>query len=98
MTISYPGELSLRQPRPRAQVEEPESEQDAVRRKILLAFCATVFLGVILCVTYLAQRTMPHAPRPATVSTVAAEPHWTLLLLPSPPPPLPDSASPYGAE
>ena len=54
-----------------------------------------MFLGVILCVTYLAQRTMSHAPRRATASNAVAQPHWTLLLLPAPPAPLPDSASPY---
>jgi hypothetical protein len=77
-------------------VEEPESEQSALQRKILLSFCATVFLGVILCVTYLAQRTMSHASRAALSSD--ATPGWNVRFLPAPPAPLPDSASPYAAE
>jgi len=79
-------------------VEEPESDQTVIQRRILLSFCATVFLGVILCVTYLAQRTMSQAPRQAVASNTTAVSHWTVLLLPAPPAPLPDSASPYAAE
>jgi cell division septation protein DedD len=37
-----------------------------VQRRILLSFCATVLIGVLLCVVYLARRAMSSAPRAKT--------------------------------
>lgn len=105
MTTSYSGALSLTQAPPPPEVEEPELEHAPILRKVVLSFLVSVFLGVILCVAYLTQRTMSHRPRPVVAAVKSAPPaapaaptNWTVLLLPAPPAPLPDSASPYAAQ
>ena len=94
----------------RAEATEPAPM--AGQQRILLWFCATVFIGVLLCVAYLARRTPRVAPgaAPATLAsaprsgrttrdrTATANPAWLLVSLPDPPKPLPASASPYLAE
>ena len=99
MATSYSGALSLTQAPPAPEVDELELEHAPILRKVVLSFFASVFLGVILCVVYLTQRTMSHAPHPAVAAAkVEAPTNWTVVLAPPPPAPLPDSASPYAAE
>jgi hypothetical protein len=67
--------------------EEPAVEAMVVQRRILLSFGAIVLMSVVLCGTYIAQKTG------APVTTGAPK----IMAAANPPAPLPDSASPYQA-
>ena len=105
MATSYSGALSLTQAPPPPEVDELELEHAPILRKVVLSFFASVFLGVMLCVAYLTQRTMSHAPQPGVAAAAKvdarkaeAPANWIVVLAPPPPAPLPDSSSPFAAE
>lgn len=67
--------------KPPVKAEERELEPTVIQRRILLSFCATLLAGVLLCIAYLAGRTVPSA------AAKTVEP-WVVVSVPNPPAPL----------